>query len=115
MKKVFPFKVPGKADPGVVESVKLDVRKYVKRERRKALPKGFSQWNLACRAGSSAAAATECDLPGLIAMIDEVAAAGGTEIYLEILATPGHRPPPKEAAPPPMATDPDPSTPDASG
>ncbi len=93
MKKVFSLRVPGKADARVVEGVKNDVRKYVKRERRKTLPEGFGEWDFDCRVGSSAAIATTATLKDIAIAIDAVAASESTEIYIEILARATHRPP----------------------
>ncbi|MDO8544804.1 MAG: DUF6172 family protein [Opitutaceae bacterium] len=91
MKKTFPLKIPGKVDARVVEAVKNDVRKYVKRERRKPLPDGFTEWEFRCRAGADAANAMPCQLPELGPKIDEVANTGGAQVYIEILAQPGQR------------------------
>ncbi len=96
MKKIFPLKVPGKVDQRVVDAVKNDVRKYVKRERRKTLPEGFSEWKFACKAGPDQATAPDRELVDVYATIDTVANAGGAEIYVEILAVAGHRPPPPQ-------------------
>lgn len=103
MKKTFPLKEPGKADPRVVEAVKHEVRKYVKRERRKELPEGFTEWNFNCKAGPASATATVRALDELGAAIDEVAHAGGAEIYIEILAQAGHRPLAPGTTPVPIA------------
>ena len=51
MKKTFPLKDPAKADARVLEAIKQDVRKYVKRERRKALPTGVDFWDFNCQLG----------------------------------------------------------------
>ena len=91
MKKVFPLQEPGKVDQRVVESVKHEVRKYVKRERRKDLPEGFDRWTFKCKAGPDRATAAACTLDDLGARIDAVASAGGAEVYIEILAEPGLR------------------------
>ena len=99
MKKVFPLQVPEKVAQRVVEAVKNDVRKYVKRERRKTLPEGFTQWNFNCKAGPVRETAPVRALDELSVAIDEVANAGGAEIYIEVLAEAGHRPPPLAAAP----------------
>ena len=99
MKKNFQLKAPGLVDQRVVEAVKNDVRKYVKRERRKTLPEGFTQWNFNCKAGPVRDTAPLCALVDLSASIDEAANAGGTEIYIEVLAEAGHRTPPPVAAP----------------
>lgn len=93
MKKIFPLQAPGKADPRVVESVKNEIRKYVKRERRKPLPGDFTWWNFKCKAGADHDSAADCALIDLGAAIDAVVAAGGTQVYLEVIADPGHRPP----------------------
>lgn len=91
MKKVFPLQVPGKVDARVVESVKSDVRKYVKRERRKDVPEGFTAWNFICKVGADAATATACELPDISRRIDAVANEGGKHVYVEVLAQPAHR------------------------
>lgn len=91
MKKTFPLSVPGKDRQRVVEAIQHDVRKYVKRERRKALPEGAALWEFNCKVGPSNAAAEPKPLPEVSRAIDETAKAGATEIYVEILATPGQR------------------------
>lgn len=100
MKKIFPLTGPGKADQRVVESVKSDIRKYVKRERRKTLPEGFTQWDFACKTGLTRDSATECHLADVGAAIDAVVNTGSKEVYVEILAVPGHRTPPSPTADP---------------
>ena len=51
MKKTFPLEVPGKKAPRVIDSIKHEVRKYLKRERRKTLPKGVDFWDFFCLVG----------------------------------------------------------------
>lgn len=91
MKKTFPLQAPGRVAQRVVEAVKNDVRKYVKRERRKTLPEGFDVWTFACRIGANAEAAKPCTLNEISGRIDAVVAAEGNEVYIEILAQPAHR------------------------
>lgn len=86
MKKTFPLKDPAKADERVIEAIKHDVRKYAKRERRKPLPEGFDLWELHCRVGPGAALAEAKPFKEVPAAIDAVAAAGGTEVYVEIVS-----------------------------
>ena len=93
MKKMFALKAPGKADPRVVDAVKHEVRKYVKRERRKLLPEGFTEWIFHCKAGANRDTAAACDLPDIGSIIDQVAQTGAAEAYIEIIAEPGHRSP----------------------
>lgn len=92
MKKIFPLQAPGKAAPRVVESVKNEIRKYVKRERGKALPESFTWWNFQCQVGADRESASPCAWADLNAAIDTVVAAGGTHVYVEVIAVPGHRP-----------------------
>jgi len=93
MKKTFPLQAPGKADARVVESVKSDVRKYVKRELRKTPPEGFDLWTLQCRAGATDEAATACEVAEIGRIVDAVASTGSTTVYVEIVAVPGLRTP----------------------
>ena len=92
MKKTFPLHAPGIADERVVEAIKYDVRKYVKRERRKTLPEGFSLWEFNCRIGPEAAAAVVTDLAEVPRAIDATAQSGAKTVYVEILAMAGHKP-----------------------
>lgn len=92
MKKTFSLKDPVKDSARVIEAVKNDVRKYLKRERRKTPPEGFEQWDFACRIGPDATTAASTPVKELNPAIDAVAAAGGDAVYVEILALPAHRP-----------------------
>ncbi|HTO04220.1 MAG TPA: DUF6172 family protein [Opitutus sp.] len=98
MKKVFPLTAPGKADARVVESIKHEVRKYVKRERRKAVPPEFEQWDFACKVGAAQATAESKRLGDVGTAIDAVAATGAGAVYLEITAIPSLRTPPAKPA-----------------
>lgn len=98
MKKTFPLHVPGRADPRVLEAIKHDVRRYVKRERGKTLPEGFDLWEFACRVGATGPTAETIPLNAVGAAIDGVAGTGGAEVYVELIAIAGHRIP-RVAAP----------------
>ena len=113
MKKTFPLHAPGKADQRVVEGIKHDVRKYVKRERAKTLPEGFDLWEFHCKVGDCVAAAAVQPLNDVGSAIDAVVAAGATAVYIEILAAAGHRIP-RVATPPVAAADATPAEPGAS-
>ena len=92
MKKNFQIHEPGKADQRVIEAIKNDVRKYVKRERRKALPADVDFWDFDCRVGLEPATAQAKHLAEIAAAIEAVAATeGAVSVYVEILAKPGHR------------------------
>ena len=91
MKKTFPLNVPGHQPPRVVESIKHDVRKYLKRERRKPLAEGVDFWDFHCKVGLGGAEPELKHVEEIIAAIDQAAARQCASVYIEILATPGHR------------------------
>lgn len=91
MKKTFPLDVPGHQPPRVIEAIKSDVRKYVKRERRKPLPEGVDFWDFDCKVGLGEAAPEPKHVEELIPAIDQAAARQCGSVYIEILAKPGHR------------------------
>jgi len=98
MKKSFPLEVPNHQPPRVIESIKAEVRKYLKREHRKPLPEGVDFWDFDCRAGKDAETAAGIHVSEIIKPIDIAAQEKWDAIYIEILAREGHRakPAPKE-------------------
>lgn len=92
MRKTFPLHLPDRADARVIEAIKHELRKYVKRERRKKLPEGFTTWEFDCRVGASKDAAEARALDDVPAAIDTLAQTDATEAYIEILARPAQRP-----------------------
>lgn len=91
MRKSFPLEDPKHQPARVVEMIKRDVRKYLKRERRKALPEGVDYWDFDCRSGKDASSAEVVHVSGIVAAIDAAAQEQWPAIYIEILAKPGHR------------------------
>ena len=91
MRKTFALTQPGKADARVLDSVKHDVRKYVKRERRKPPAPDFDVWDFDCKVGADAATAESKDLNDVSAAVDAVASTGAKSVYIEILAKPSRR------------------------
>ncbi len=89
MKKVFPLHLPDKSDSKVITAIQVTLNKYVKRERRKALPEGADQWDFRCRVGATQEDALPCALSEIPAGIDAAASAEHPEVYIEILAEPG--------------------------
>ena len=87
MRKVFKLTDPKKHEDRVLEAVKHDIRKYVKRERKKDLPeKATMYWDFDCKVGATAENAEVVVFEELIKALDAVKATGATEIYVEILA-----------------------------
>src|SRR4051812_9982941 len=93
MKKTFALHLPGKDDQRLLEAVKNDVRKYVKRERRKPLPEGVDFWDFDCKVGATKAEPAVLHLEEVTDTIGAIAAGGAAEVYVEILAKPGRRTP----------------------
>lgn len=93
MKKTFPLESPGHAPARVIESIKHDIRKYLKRERRKPLPDGVDFWDFDCRVGPAPETARAAHVNEIGSAIDAVAAGGAASVYVEILAKAGHRTP----------------------
>lgn len=108
MKKSFPLEDPRHKHkpPRVVEGIKSDVRKYIKRERRKELPEGVDFWDFACRTGKDDATASDTHVEGLTAAIDTASRESWPAIYIEILAKPGHRTPKAKPEPEPETVEP---------
>ncbi|MFT3867886.1 MAG: DUF6172 family protein [Nibricoccus sp.] len=101
MKKTFPLKRPGVADARVVDAVKFELRKYLKRERRKKFPEGFDQWNFACKVGSDQTAAATKAVEEVFSALDAIAQSGSSQVYVEILASAGKRFPANNTPVPP--------------
>ena len=91
MKKTFPLNIEGKQRDRVLDAVKHEIRKYVKRERRRPLPEGVDFLDFDCRFGASAETAQTAHLAEITGLLDALAGDGGAQCYVEILAKPGHR------------------------
>ncbi|MGJ8643886.1 MAG: DUF6172 family protein [Luteolibacter sp.] len=91
MKKSFPMEDPKHKPARVVEGIKADVRKYLKRERRKELPEGVDFWDFDCRSGKDAETAAEVHVSKITEAVDAASQGGWDRVYIEILAKPGHR------------------------
>ena len=91
MKKTFPLRIEGKHPDRVLDAVKHEIRKYVKRERRRDVPAGADYWDFDCKFGLAPESAEAIHLNGIVPAIDAAAKEGAESFYVEILAKPGHR------------------------
>lgn len=91
MKKTFALAQEGKHPDRLRDAIKNDIRKYIKRERSRAVPAGVDFWDFDCRIGASEAESAMAHVAELNGLVDSVAQAGGTGVYVEILAKHGHR------------------------
>lgn len=88
MKKTFPLQASGREDARVRDKIRHEINKYVRRVRRKPLPEGFDLLEFQCRVGASAASAQPRALKEVGSAVDDVAAGGSTEVYVEIVSEP---------------------------
>jgi hypothetical protein len=88
MKKVFQLTSPNKEPERQLDSVIHEIRKYIKRERKKPLPEKVDYWDFDCRIGESAEAAKGFSLDTLNASIDKFVEADKKSFYIEILSKP---------------------------
>jgi hypothetical protein len=93
MRKTFQLQVEGKHPDRLLEAIKHEIRKYIKRERRRDLPEGSDFWDFDCRFGAAQESAEPVHLSAITGLIDGVVKAGGTQFYVEILAKAGKRKP----------------------
>lgn len=77
--------------PRMIDSAKNEVRKYIKRERRKELPEGVDFWDFDCKFGDTEAAAKGIHLSEIDACINEIEKRELTSFYIEILRKEGVR------------------------
>ncbi|UUZ63525.1 DUF6172 family protein [Polaromonas sp. P1-6] len=99
MRKTYLLNIEGKHRDRLLDAAKHDIRKYVKRERSRALPAGVDFWDFDCKFGASEATAAEVHFATLMGLIDVVATEGGEQFYVEVVTKHGHRTArPQEAA-----------------
>ncbi|WP_019652401.1 DUF6172 family protein [Variovorax atrisoli] len=91
MRKTFQLQVEGKHPDRLLEAIKHEIRKYIKRERRRELPEGVDYWDFDCRFGTSQESAEVIHLSAITGLIDGVVKEGGKQFYIEILAKPAQR------------------------
>ena len=87
MKKVYKLLDEKNHEDRVLEGVKNDIRKYVKREKKKDLTdKKLMYWDFDCKVGATKEDAKVVVYEELIKALDAVKATGAKEVYVEILA-----------------------------
>ncbi len=91
MRKIFKLTHPKIKVARLVEAARHDVKKYIKRERKKKLPEGVDFLDFDCKFGHTAEDAEEIHLSEIKKCIDKAEERQYETFYLEILAKPGHR------------------------
>ncbi|KLD70750.1 DUF6172 family protein [Xanthomonas pisi] len=93
MRKTYQLNLEGKNRDRLLEASKNDIRKYIRRERRKDLPDGADYWDFDMRFGVDEASAAPLPPAELIRAINALTGEGGDQYFVEILRKPGKRTP----------------------
>lgn len=99
MRRTYRLDIEGKHPDRLLEASKHDIRKYIKRERGKALPAGVDFWDFDSKAGVDEASAQPVVFAELIRAVDALVAAGNTQFFVEVVSKPGKRTPRPKAEP----------------
>jgi hypothetical protein len=91
MKKTFQLRVEGKHPDRLLEAIKHEIRKYIKRERRRDLPPDADYWDFDGWIGAAVSALVPIHPAALTAAIDAAVAAGEPQFHVELLARPARR------------------------
>ena len=91
MKKTFELTHPKIKLERRVEAVKHEVKKYLKRERKKVLPAGVDFWDFDCQFGNTQEDAKPVALADINKRIDQTQVEGLTSFYIEVIAKEGIR------------------------
>ena len=86
MKKTFKLDHPKIKAPRIVDSIKHEIKKTLKKERSNYLPAGTRYWDFDCKLGQSEETAVEVPLLELSKSIDELVENKATTIYVEMTA-----------------------------
>ncbi|MCK5293360.1 MAG: hypothetical protein KAJ49_01815 [Arcobacteraceae bacterium] len=86
MKKKFLLTDEKKDSQRVLESIKHNIRKYIKREKRKDLPEGSNFWKINCKFGQSEESTVEIRFEDLMKNINEVSTQNLDSFYIELVS-----------------------------
>lgn len=92
MKKTFFLTSDKHAPDRQVDSVKHQIKKYIARERRKALPENVDFWDFDCKIGADASSAAVIHISEINKNISAIAAEKKESFYIEVLVNPGMKP-----------------------
>ena len=91
MKKIFKLQAANKHPDRVVEGIKHEIRKYIKREKRKTLPEGVDFWNFECKFAKNDEEPKTIEFLDITKHIDAAYSAKSDSLYMEIIATKGYK------------------------
>jgi hypothetical protein len=85
MKKTFQLTHPKIKYPRMIEAVKSEVRKYLKRSRRKTLPNDADYWDFECKYGNTEEEAKVIHLAEIDKHINAAEKASLESFYIEVI------------------------------
>ena len=91
MKKTFQLTHQKIKPARLIEAVRRDVKKYLKREKRKSLPNGVDYWDFDCKFGPTEIKAEIILVSEISQCISKAEVENLESFYLEILAKPGYK------------------------
>lgn len=91
MKKTFKLTHEKIQPARLADAIKSEVKKYIKRERKKALPKGTEFWAFKCKYGADSENSVEIHEAEISQSIDKALAENLETFYLEVVAQPANR------------------------
>ena len=91
MKKTFKLTQENKHPDRVLDSIKYDIRRYLKRERKKKLPEDAVFWEFDCKFGQDSDTANAINTSEITACLEKAKIDGWEKVYLEILAKPSQK------------------------
>jgi hypothetical protein len=93
VKKVFQIEQERLKPDRAVDAIKNELRKYVKREKKKDLPnKKTMYWDFECKFGKSAELAEVCTFEEIFTKLNSVVDDGWKSCYVEIMAKAVNKP-----------------------
>ncbi len=91
MKKTFKLEDAKRHPDRIIEAIKYEVRKYIKREKRKALPEGADFWKFECKSAINNEEPKTIVYSEITKVIDEASIQKAETLYLEIIAIQGFK------------------------
>lgn len=91
MKKTFKMSHPKIKRPRLVEAIKYEVKKYIRRERRKTLPPNVDYWDFDCRYGADQESSEVIHISEINKYISQAESQQLESFYLEVMVKPGVR------------------------
>ena len=86
MKKTFTLSHPKIKPARMVDAIKHEIKKYLKRERNKKLPEGTDFWDFDCKFGDDELGSNKINVSAINKLIDSAVAQEKMSFYVEILA-----------------------------